>query len=460
MGIDQDPAPGLPGDEPGLPARDPGLPRRDPGLPKRDSGRPADETPLPTRGSALPARDSALPARDSALPARDSALPSRDSGLPSRGSALPAREAPLPAREAPLPSRGSALPARETPLPAREAPLPSRGSALPAREAPLPSREAPLPSRGSGLPARETPLPSRGSGLPARETPLPSRGSGLPSRGSALPMRTTRTRPPGRHRSPDRLSVPPDAPALVLAVPGAVTESSIEIAAGVIEVATQSCRGVTVRAGFTEGREESLSSVLADCQTPVGLPAAVVVPLLICPQPDVTAAIAATVAAAPVPVLQAEPLGVHPLLAGALHARLAEAGLARGDRIGRISIVTTTTAEGLLVAAHGEDAVAAAGTVAVLLAARLAVPVAAASFGDANSIRNAASRLMDAGVAGLALAPCVIGPEIGHLDLSAVADAIGMKTAQPLGAQTAIGQLAAVRYGAALQDPQLAGASG
>ena len=268
-------------------------------------------------------------------------------------------------------------------------------------------------------------------------------------------MRTTRTRPPGRHRSPDRLSVPPDAPALVLAVPGAVTESSIEVAAGVIEVATQSCPGVTVRAGFTEGREESLSAVLADCQVPEGLPAAVVVPLLICPQPDVTAAIAAAIAAAPVPALQAEPLGVHPLLAGALHARLAESGLARGDRIGRISIVTTA-AEGLLVAAVGEDAEAAAGTVAVLLAARLAVPVAAASFGDASSIRNAAGRLMDAGVAGLALAPCVIGPEIGHLDLSAVASAAGMKTAQPLGAQTAIGQLAAVRYGAALQDPHLA----
>jgi sirohydrochlorin ferrochelatase len=431
MGIDQDPAPGLPGDEPGLPARDPGLPRRDPGLPKRDSG---------------------VPVRDSGQPAQEPTLPSREPPLPTRGSGLSAGENPLPSRGSGLPSRETALPTRGSGLPSRETPLPTRGSGLPARETP--------PSRGSGLPSRETPLPTRGSGLPARETPLPTRGSGLPSRGSALPMRTTRTRPPGRHRSPDRLSVPPDAPALVLAVPGAVTESSIEIAAGVIEVATQSCRGVTVRAGFVEGREESLSSVLADCQTPVGLPAAVVVPLLICPQPDVTAAIAATIAAAPVPVLQAEPLGVHPLLAGALHARLAEAGLARGDRIGRISIVTTTTAEGLLVAAHGEDAEAAAGTVAVLLAARLAVPVAAASFGDANSIRNAASRLMDAGVAGLALAPCVIGPEIGHLDLSAVADAIGMKTAQPLGAQTAIGQLAAVRYGAALQDPQLAGASG
>ena len=319
----------------------------------------------------------------------------------------------------------------------------------------LPARDSGLPRRDPGLPAREAPLPTRGPGRPAREAPLPARGPGLAARGSGLPTRTTRTRPPGRHRSPDRLSVPPDAPALVLAVPGALTDSAVEIAASVIEVASQSCPGVTVRAGFVEGSEESLTSVLADCQIPDGLPAAVVVPLLICPRPDVDAAIAATISAAPVPALQAAPLGVHPLLAGALHARLAEAGLARGDRIGRISIVTTA-AEGVLVAAIGDEAVAAAGTVAVLLAARLAVPVAAASFGDASSIRDAAGRLMDAGVAGLALAPCVIGPEIGHLDLAAVADAAGMRTAQPLGAQTAIGQLAAVRYGAALQDPQLA----
>jgi sirohydrochlorin ferrochelatase len=337
--------------------------------------------------------------------------------------------------------------------------LPGDPPGLPARDSGLPRREPGLPVRGSGLPAREPSLPVRGSGLPARESPLPTRGSGLAARGSGLPTRTTRTRPPGRHRSPDRLSVPPDAPALVLAIPGELTDSSVEIATGVMEVASQSCPGVTVRAGFVEGPEESLSAVLADCPVPDGLPAAVVVPLLVCPQPEVDAAIAATISAAPVPALHAAPLGVHPLLAGALHARLAEAGLARGDRIGRISIVTTA-AEGVLVAAVGEDAVAAAGTVAVLLAARLAVPVAAASFSDASSIRDAAGRLMDAGVSGLALAPCVIGPEISQLDLTAVADAAGMKTAPPLGAQTAIGQLAAVRYGTALQDPQLAGASG
>jgi sirohydrochlorin ferrochelatase len=224
-------------------------------------------------------------------------------------------------------------------------------------------------------------------------------------------------------------------------------------------VASQSCPGVTVRAGFLEGEDESLSSVLAGCPRVEGRPAAVVVPLLICPQPETDAAIAAEVAAAAVPVLSTAALGVHPILAGALHARLAEAGLARGDRMGRISIVSTA-AEGVLVTALGTDAMSIAGTGAVLLAARLAVPVAAGSLSDPGSIRDAAGRLFDAGVTSLALSPCVIGPETDHLDLDAVAEAAGMKAAQPLGAQAAVGQLAAMRYGAALQDPQLAGMSG
>jgi hypothetical protein len=297
----------------------------------------------------------------------------------------------------------------------------------------------------------QEPAPS----LPARTSALPARG---PARtgGSALPMRTTRTRPPGRHRSPHQLSVPSDAPALVLAIPGPLTPGSAEIAAGIIEVASQSCPKVAVRAGFLAGPEETLPAVLAECPIPEGRPAAVVVPLLICPQPEVDAAVAAAIATAPVPVLRGGPLGVHPLLAGGLHARLAEAGLARSDRIGRISIVSTA-AEGVLVAALGAEAVAAAGTVAVLLAARLAVPVAAASLSDPVSVRDAADRLTQAGVTSLALSPCVIGPEATQLDLAALADAARVRTAAPLGAQTAIGQLAAVRYGAALQDPELVG---
>jgi hypothetical protein len=78
---------------------------------------------------------------------------------------------------------------------------------------------------------------------------------------------------------------------------------------------------------------------------------------------------------------------------------------------------------------------------------------------DPSSVRDAAGRLFDAGVTSLALSPCVIGPETDHLDLHALAEAAGMKAAQPLGAQPALGQLAAMRYGAALQDPQMAGTS-
>ncbi len=252
--------------------------------------------------------------------------------------------------------------------------------------------------------------------------------------------------------------MPSDAPALILAVPGAVTDAAIDTAAGIMDVASQSCPGVTVRAGFLEGSEESLSSVLAACQSVNGRPAAVVVPLLICPQPEADAAIAAEIAAAAVPVLQTAALGVHPILAGALQARLAEGGLARGDRMGRISIVSTS-AEGVLVTALGTNAMSIAGTAAVLLAARLALPVGAASLSEPSSIRDAAGRLFDSGVTNLALSPCVIGPETADLDLDAVAGAAGMRTAQPLGAEPAVGQLAAMRYGAALQDPQLAGAS-
>ncbi len=276
--------------------------------------------------------------------------------------------------------------------------------------------------------------------------------------GPRLPMRTTRSRRSGRHRSPHQLSVPSDAPALVFAVPGSSNPVSDEIAAGIMEAASQSCPGVTVRAGYLDGDEELLSHVLTECHSHEGLPAAVVVPLAICAQPVMETAVTTAVSAAMVPVLRSPALGVHPLLASALHTRLAEAGLARTDRTGRISIVTA--AEGVLVAADGVGAMAAAGTMAVLLASRLTVPVAAAELSNSDSIAEAVTRLRDAGVSGLALAPCVIGPELDHLDLAALATEAGLRTAQPLGVHSAVGQLAAMRYGAALQDPQLAGLPG
>lgn len=275
----------------------------------------------------------------------------------------------------------------------------------------------------------------------------------------ALPVRTSRYRPTGRHRSQHQLSVPPEAPALVLAVPGAESAASNDIAAGVAAAARASCPGVAVTYGYLQGGGKRLAAVLAGLPSTDGIPSAVVVPLLICPDAGADAALAAAVAAGSHPVILARPLGPHPVLAGALHTRLSEAGLARVDHIGQMSV--TTAAEGVLVAALGDaEALSVAGTVAVLLAARLILPVAAASLSDRASIKEATEQLRAAGVARVALAPCAIGPEFSQAELAAVAVGAGLDSAPLLGAHPAIGQLAAMRYGAALQDPQLARLTG
>ena len=143
------------------------------------------------------------------------------------------------------------------------------------------------------------------------------------------------------------------------------------------------------------------------------------------------------------------PLGPHPLLAGALHDRLAEAGLVQARRLSGLSLVST--AIGLLIGAvGGEPALRAAETVAVLLAGRLGVPVAAVLLSSRDSLHGGVARLRQAGVSHLALAPYVLGPEIGPRELAAAAAAAGAECAPPLGAHPALGQLATMRYGAAL----------
>src|SRR3984893_1396829 len=274
-----------------------------------------------------------------------------------------------------------------------------------------------------------------------------------------LPVRTSRFRPTGRHRSQHQLSVPPEAPALVLPDPGAESAASNDVAAGVAAAARASCPGVAVRYGYLRGGGQSLSTVLAGFRAHEGVPPRVVVGLLICPDAEVDADLGAAVEAGSFPVILAKPLGPHPVLAGALHTRLSEAGLAHVDQIGQMSVATA--AEGVMVAAlGGTEALSVAGTVAVLLAARLILPVAAASLDDRASIGEATAQLREAGVRRVALAPCVIGPEFSQADVAAVASDAGLESARPLGAHPAVGQLAAMRYGAALQDPQLAGKAG
>ena len=302
--------------------------------------------------------------------------------------------------------------------------------------------EPPLPQRGA------EPLPQRGA------EPLPQRGAEpLPQRdgNGALPRRTGRTRPAGRHRSPHRLSVASDAPALVIAVPGAASDEAIRLAEEVASTAETSCPGIEIRLGFLDGAEHRLDdNLIFDSDPAPDHPLdGVLVPLLAGPHPLSDAALARAASGASGQVMLGAHLGPHPLIAEALHARLAEAGLARGTRSRGLSIASSTYGV-LVLADRGEDAVKTAGVAAVLLASRLAMPAAPASIDDPAGIDAALTRLREAGAERPVIAPCVIGPETLVPDLEALSGAIGAPYAPPLGAHPAVGQLVAIRYGAAL----------
>ena len=137
------------------------------------------------------------------------------------------------------------------------------------------------------------------------------------------------------------------------------------------------------------------------------------------------------------------------LVAEALHIRLAEAGLARADRVRLFSIVTA--ADGIIVATvGGPDAAQATNVTAVMLAARLALPVFTASLDSSPSVAEVAMRLREMGVSRLAIAPCIVGPEATSADLDAMA--VGAEVAAPIGAHSNIAKLAAGAYGHVLSQ--------
>lgn len=172
-------------------------------------------------------------------------------------------------------------------------------------------------------------------------------------------------------------------------------------------------------------------------------PSAVVVPLVTGPHPALDAATGTA-------AMLAAPLGPHPLLANALHDRLAESGLARADRVRMLTMVSA--ADGIIVVtAGGQAAVADAEVTSVLLASRLAIPVMTVALDGGPTVADAADRLRKAGTARVALAPCLIGPEADLRALIAEAAAAGAACAEPLGAHPALAQLIVLRYVEALE---------
>jgi len=413
--------------------------------------------PLPRRGdAAAPQGDVLWRLREALLNSGDT-VPERGESLPDRGSAEVQGYQPLPRRGESLPQRADPLPQRGEPLPQRADPLPQRGSAEVPGDQPLPRRGESLPQRGEPIPQRPESLPQRGEPVPQRPESLPQRG-GQAGGPEALPRRTSRTRPAGRHRSPHRLSVASDAPALVLAVPGTAAADTAEIGPRVASIAGLSCPGVDIRLGYVDGDFLSLADSLlseAESDEQDQFPS-VIVPLLLGPSPSIDITLRRLATQPAVPAVVAGHLGPHPLVAEALHARLAEAGLARYARATGLSI--SAGGRGIIVLADkDEQAASAAAVAAVLLASRLSVPVVPASLGDPASIADAVTRLSESGAPRPALSPCLIGPETSLAVLDDLSAALGTPAAATLGAHQAIGQLVAIRYGTALATLSLAG---
>ncbi|MDF2256398.1 sirohydrochlorin chelatase [Streptantibioticus ferralitis] len=280
-----------------------------------------------------------------------------------------------------------------------------------------------------------------------------------------LPVRMPRPRQPGRHRRPETLAAPQDAPPLVLAVPGTPSAAVRALVDEVVSIARWELSGLNALVGYidSDGQDAecpALTDVLTGLRTDESAQdqsAAVVVPLLAGPDESVLGRIRQAVVDSGVRVELTDALGPHPLLAEALHVRLSEAGLARADRARLFTVATA--ADGIILATvGGEEAVQAAGVTGLLLAARLAVPVMAAGLDMDGAIAQTAEQLRSSGSARLAIAPCLIGPELPSGLLEKATSAAECSTAEALGPYPTVGKLVLSKYttaiGIAPQQPQ------
>ncbi|WP_431038874.1 sirohydrochlorin chelatase [Streptomyces sp. P6-2-1] len=291
---------------------------------------------------------------------------------------------------------------------------------------------------------------------------------------SGLPVRMPRPRQSGRHRRPEPVVAPDNAPALVLAVPGTPGKEVRQLADEVTSIARSELPGLDAHVGYLDSEETDpiqaeypqLSAVLAhvsaqraerraraaeagaDVPADDG-PAAVVVPLLAGPDSALLRRVRQAVNDSRAVAELTAVLGPHPLLAEALHVRLSEAGLARADRARLFTVATA--ADGIILASvGGDEAVQAAGITGMLLAARLAVPVMAAALDQEGEIAAKARELREAGATQLALAPYLVGPELDEGLLRGAAEEAECPAAEPLGAYPAIGKLVVDKYTDAL----------
>lgn len=254
----------------------------------------------------------------------------------------------------------------------------------------------------------------------------------------------------------------------MLAVPGVPSGTTRSVADETLSIARSELPGLDARVGYVDGDDEEFPTVetvlariaaerdaaaaeRARAGTPPtdNGPAAVVVPLLAGPDSALMRRIRQAVLNSASGAELTDVLGPHPLLAEGVHVKLSEAGLARADRARLFTVATA--ADGIVLATvGGEEAVQAAGITGMLLAARLAVPVLAAGLDEEGAVGRIAEQLRGSGSQQLAVAPCLIGPEVPEGLLEAAAQEAQCAVAEPLGAYPALGKLVASAYAAKL----------
>ncbi|ADH68459.1 MULTISPECIES: sirohydrochlorin chelatase [Nocardiopsis] len=275
-----------------------------------------------------------------------------------------------------------------------------------------------------------------------------------------LPPRELPKRRSGRHRNPLSFDNWFGTPALIMAVPGTADRArgadGESIGARMADLVRAYRPEVTIRYGHTEGDEQSLTEALTDLKDDQGSPlSAVVVPLVTAPHAGTSAAIEEAVARTGAEARVTEGLGPHPMLAEVLHLRLAESGYVRADRMRLISVVArdTTMADGIIVGAVGGEAAAgAAGVSAVLLAARLGLTVLPADLENEAAVEQVVGQLRQGGCRRPVIAPSALGPELPREELEALAARFGARLGAPLGADSLLGKIAALRYAEVLNS--------
>ncbi|MFF6782577.1 CbiX/SirB N-terminal domain-containing protein [Streptomyces sp. NPDC012510] len=229
----------------------------------------------------------------------------------------------------------------------------------------------------------------------------------------------------------------PPRPALVLVAHGSRDPRALATVRALMDRVREQRPGLSVHLGHIELNEPLLPDTLAA----LGDREAVLVPLLLSRGYHVKRDIPEMVAEAGVRARVAAPLGPHPLLAEALHARLVEAGWST-----RMDDATRRTSAVVLAAAGSRDPESKVdtGRTARLLAARLGVPVVPAyATTAAPNVPDALRALAAAGRPRAAVASYFTAPGRFATECADVAPWIA---SAPLGTHPAMASLILHRY--------------